>query len=272
MTVDILKWLVLYLLVLFAFGCGMNQLLWYYADLEYDKCYSLPGGLPNVEGEVTTRQAMKVMYLHQESMHLNCKLKSQNSLKSEWLSMIFYRESLDAHNAYLFISALFPLFSLTTFYLLLQLSYWLATSSSTYNYLPFKRLFWTIHHLYLHVKVYLTSIFFHYLCPFAFSLFWKERNNLSFLFSPPMYLQSNACIVWRRFANLFETSQSLFWASFGLVSLTDFELTGIKEFTRFWALLMFGSYSVCNIIVLLNMLIAMMSNSFQVRIHRVQVD
>ena len=70
MTVDILKWLVLYLLVLFAFGCGMNQLLWYYADLEYDKCYSLPGGLPNVEGEVTTRQSMKVMYLHQESMHL----------------------------------------------------------------------------------------------------------------------------------------------------------------------------------------------------------
>ena len=100
----------------------------------------------------------------------------------------------------------------------------------------------------------------------------RERNNLSSFFLPPMYLQSNACIVWRRFANLFETSQSLFWASFGLVSLTDFELTGIKEFTRFWALLMFGSYSVCNIIVLLNMLIAMMSNSFQVRIHRVQVD
>jgi len=73
----------------------------------------------------------------------------------------------------------------------------------------------------------------------------------------------NSCLVWRRFANLFETSQSLFWATFGLVSLTDFELTGIKEFTRFWALLMFGSYSVCNIIVLLNMLIAMMSNSFQ---------
>ena len=37
-----------------------------------------------------------------------------------------------------------------------------------------------------------------------------------------------ACLVWRRFANLFETAQSLFWASFGLVSLNDFELTGIK--------------------------------------------
>merc|ERR1719376_483697 len=63
--------------------------------------------------------------------------------------------------------------------------------------------------------------------------------------------------------NLFETIQSLFWAVFGLVNLTDFELAGIKDFTRFWALLMFGCYSVCNIIVLLNMLIAMMSNSYQ---------
>lgn len=55
--------------------------------------------------------------------------------------------------------------------------------------------------------------------------------------------------------SLFETSQSLFWASFGLVDLMAFDLTGIKSFTRFWALLMFGSYSVINIIVLLNMLI-----------------
>ena len=45
MVVDILKWALLYTLVLFAFGCGMNQLLWYYADLEYDKCYSLPGSI-----------------------------------------------------------------------------------------------------------------------------------------------------------------------------------------------------------------------------------
>lgn len=65
-------------------------------------------------------------------------------------------------------------------------------------------------------------------------------------------------------SSLFETSQSLFWASFGLVDLTTFDLTGIKSFTRFWALLTFGSYSVINIIVLLNMLIAMMSNSYQI--------
>ena len=136
MTEDIFKFGVLYCLVLFAFGCGMNQLLWYYADLEYDKCY-------------------------------------------------------DDEN--------FP-----------------------------------------------------------------DRPN-------PEYA-TTACIVWRRFANMFETAQSLFWASFGLVPLTDFELTGIKEFTRFWALLMFGSYSVCNIIVLLNMLIAMMSNSYQTIAEQADVE
>lgn len=69
--------------------------------------------------------------------------------------------------------------------------------------------------------------------------------------------------MWRRFNNLFETSQSLFWASFGLIDLQNFELSGIKEFTRFWALLTFGSYSVINVVVLLNLLIAMMSNSYQ---------
>lgn len=64
------------------------------------------------------------------------------------------------------------------------------------------------------------------------------------------------------FCSLFESSQSLFWASFGMVGLETFELTGIKSYTRFWGLLMFGSYSVINVIVLLNLLIAMMSNSY----------
>ena len=63
--------------------------------------------------------------------------------------------------------------------------------------------------------------------------------------------------------SLWETSQTLFWAIFGLVDLDNFELTGIKEFTRFFGLLMFGSFSVINIIVLLNLLIAMMNHSYQ---------
>ncbi|KAG8312007.1 hypothetical protein J6590_031470 [Homalodisca vitripennis] len=126
MIIDIIKFFFIYTLVLFAFGCGLNQLLWYYSDLEKAKCY------------------------HQ-------------------------------HESY-----------------------------------------------------------------------------------PDFDHQERACTIWRRFTNLFETSQSLFWASFGLVDLMTFDLTGIKGFTRFWALLMFGSYSVINIIVLLNMLIAMMSNSYQI--------
>ncbi|RVE51850.1 hypothetical protein evm_003470 [Chilo suppressalis] len=126
MILDIIKFFFVYMLVLFAFGCGLNQLMWYYAELEKNKCYHHPNGIADFD------------------------------------------------------------------------------------------------------------------------------------------TQERACTIWRRYANLFETSQSLFWASFGLVDLTTFELTGIKSFTRFWALLTFGSYSVINIIVLLNMLIAMMSNSYQI--------
>ena len=47
MIIDIAKWMFLYILVLFSFGCGLNQLLWYYADLEKQKCHSLEGGLAN---------------------------------------------------------------------------------------------------------------------------------------------------------------------------------------------------------------------------------
>ncbi|XP_073813847.1 transient receptor potential-like [Musca autumnalis] len=124
MVIDIVKFFFIYSLVLFAFACGLNQLLWYFADLEKSKCYILPNG------------------------------------EADWAG------------------------------------------------------------------------------------------------------HSDSCMKWRRFGNLFESSQSLFWASFGMVGLEDFELSGIKSYTRFWGLLMFGSYSVINVIVLLNLLIAMMSNSY----------
>nr|CAI5851753.1 unnamed protein product [Callosobruchus analis] len=124
MVIDIVKFFFIYTLVLFAFACGLNQLLWYFSDLEKKKCYHLPNGDPDFDGA------------------------------------------------------------------------------------------------------------------------------------------PEACMKWRRFANVFESSQSLFWASFGMVDLDSFELAGIKTYTRFWGLLMFGSYSVINVIVLLNLLIAMMSNSY----------
>ncbi|XP_054722171.1 transient-receptor-potential-like protein [Uloborus diversus] len=126
MVIDIIKFFFIYALVLFAFACGLNQLLWYYADMEKQQCFSGPNGTEN----------------------------------------------------------------------------------------------------------------------------WTHQRD--------------SCLAWRRFSNLFESSQTLFWASFGLVDISNFELTGIKSYTRFWGLLMFGSYSVINVVVLLNLLIAMMSNSYNI--------
>ncbi|XP_012227231.2 transient-receptor-potential-like protein isoform X1 [Linepithema humile] len=92
----------------------------------------------------------------------------------------------------------------------------------------------------------------------------ERQKCYSGMLDPSWDAGSDACLRWRRFSNLFESCQSLFWASFGMVGIETFELAGIKSYTRFWGLLMFGSYSVINVIVLLNLLIAMMSNSYAV--------
>ncbi|XP_076619198.1 transient receptor potential cation channel gamma isoform X3 [Colletes latitarsis] len=127
--------------------------------------------------------------------------------------------------------------------------------------------------------------FLYVLVLFAFScglnqLLWyyavmeKKRCPTAMSHSPNANVttDSNACIVWRRFANLFETAQTLFWAVFGLIDLESFELDGIKSFTRFWGMLMFGTYSVINIVVLLNLLIAMMNHSYQLISERADVE
>lgn len=73
MIIDIIKFFFIYMLVLVAFGCGqyqirfsknvefkvnlhhrdigLNQLMWYYADLERQKCYCLPDGGPDWENQ-----------------------------------------------------------------------------------------------------------------------------------------------------------------------------------------------------------------------------
>ena len=63
--------------------------------------------------------------------------------------------------------------------------------------------------------------------------------------------------------SLFEIIQSLYWAIYGLVDLEHSELEEPHEFTEFISKLMFGSYSWIAFVVLLNLLIAMMSNSYQ---------
>ncbi|XP_048519187.1 transient receptor potential-gamma protein-like, partial [Dendroctonus ponderosae] len=99
----------------------------------------------------------------------------------------------------------------------------------------------------------------------------KDPNNTS-IGSSAADSDSNACTIWRRFSNLFETVQTLFWAVFGLIDLDSFELNEIRIFTRFWGMLMFGTYSVINIVVLLNLLIAMMNHSYQLISERADTE
>ncbi|XP_066555892.1 short transient receptor potential channel 4b [Amia ocellicauda] len=65
------------------------------------------------------------------------------------------------------------------------------------------------------------------------------------------------------FSTLFETLQSLFWSIFGLINLYVTNVDPQHEFTEFVGTTMFGTYNVISLVVLLNMLIAMMNNSYQ---------
>uniref|UniRef100_A0A8C5MUN2 Transient receptor ion channel domain-containing protein n=1 Tax=Leptobrachium leishanense TaxID=445787 RepID=A0A8C5MUN2_9ANUR len=70
-------------------------------------------------------------------------------------------------------------------------------------------------------------------------------------------IQNNA------FSTFFETLQSLFWALFGLVNLQVMSVNSSHEFTEFVGATMFGTYTVISLIVLLNMLVAIMNNSYK---------
>ncbi|XP_053312314.1 short transient receptor potential channel 4 [Spea bombifrons] len=65
------------------------------------------------------------------------------------------------------------------------------------------------------------------------------------------------------FSTLFETLQSLFWSIFGLINLYVTNVKPKHKFTEFVGATMFGTYNVISLVVLLNMLIAMMNNSYQ---------
>ncbi|KAG9491964.1 hypothetical protein GDO78_000462 [Eleutherodactylus coqui] len=65
------------------------------------------------------------------------------------------------------------------------------------------------------------------------------------------------------FSTLFETLQSLFWSIFGLINLYVTKVEPDHTFTEFVGATMFGTYNVISLVVLLNMLIAMMNNSYQ---------
>ncbi|VDN29508.1 unnamed protein product [Cylicostephanus goldi] len=76
-------------------------------------------------------------------------------------------------------------------------------------------------------------------------------------------LKESCDIKYRSVSSIYHTSETLFWAMFGLIDLSHFTLKENHFLTEWTGKTIFGSYSCCSIIVLLNMLIAMMSNSYQ---------
>lgn len=63
--------------------------------------------------------------------------------------------------------------------------------------------------------------------------------------------------------SLFEAMQTLFWTVFGVIDMNQFNLSDIENFTKFAAKTILGTYAVITIVVLLNLLIAMLNNTYQ---------
>uniref|UniRef100_A0A914S1T1 Ion transport domain-containing protein n=1 Tax=Parascaris equorum TaxID=6256 RepID=A0A914S1T1_PAREQ len=144
MVIDILKFFLVYCLVLFAFACGLNQLMWYYAAMRQQ-----------------VRIIFKLQECEQYKMMISDPYLSQNPTKQ----MKSFEESCD-----------------------------------------------------------------------------------------PKY---------RSCASLYKSMETLFWSSFGLVGLENLDIVEQHGPTQWTGRTIFGSYCCCSIIVLLNMLIAMMSNSYE---------
>ncbi|KAK1786461.1 hypothetical protein P4O66_018152, partial [Electrophorus voltai] len=98
--------------------------------------------------------------------------------------------------------------------------------------------------------------------------FANGLNQLYFYYETPAE-NHNCCKGIRcekqnnAFSTLFETLQSLFWSVFGLINLYVTNVEPDHKFTEFVGATMFGTYNVISLVVLLNMLIAMMNNSYQ---------
>ncbi|VDM98542.1 unnamed protein product [Thelazia callipaeda] len=78
-----------------------------------------------------------------------------------------------------------------------------------------------------------------------------------------MRMQESCNPKYRSCESLYKSMETLFWSSFGIISLEELDVVESHEPTKWMGRTIFGSYCCCSVIVLLNMLIAMMSNSYQ---------
>jgi len=63
--------------------------------------------------------------------------------------------------------------------------------------------------------------------------------------------------------SVFEAMQTLFWTVMGQTDMKQFDLYDIDYYTKLAAKTILGIYAVITIVVLLNLLIAMLNNSYQ---------
>ncbi|PIC40904.1 hypothetical protein B9Z55_008499 [Caenorhabditis nigoni] len=89
---------------------------------------------------------------------------------------------------------------------------------------------------------------------------YKNEKSLSYKYE---HLKESCDDKYKSCSSIYHTAETLFWALFGLVDLTHFRLKEDHFLSEWTGKTIFGSYCCCSIIVLLNMLIAMMSNSYQ---------
>lgn len=86
---------------------------------------------------------------------------------------------------------------------------------------------------------------------------FSERNKFQFLF----FTKNKSFLFVIRMGATFKT---VFWSLFGLAEKEGVQLeTYDKYFTEFIGYLIYGAFNIASVIVLLNMLIAMMSKSYE---------
>ncbi|KAJ8297880.1 hypothetical protein KUTeg_024411 [Tegillarca granosa] len=109
-----------------------------------------------------------------------------------------------------------------------------------------------------------------HLGPLQISLGCMLIDIAKFLFIFFLVLTSFACgfnqLYWYYKDTKLELEDSyltLYWSLFGLTAVKDINIRNGQQFTKVTSMLLFMIYHAMSIIVLINMLIAMMSNSFQ---------
>lgn len=263
MIIDILRFSWIYMLVLFAFACGMNQLLWYYADLERHQCLNV------------TNYNLAQYYKAKHDLSLESSAGAAASTPrtitgstsgdlTDSSLVVSTPSSITNFTLPSSLSDLSPLLNISTLNATLTTQHQPVGVSSSTTKAPINENVTTaaINGTTPSTLVLedggdlLVNMTDDNLMESAFSASLEDDSR-----QPPVTID-DSCKTWRHFSNVFESSQTLFWANFGLVDLENFDLTGIRQYTRFWALLMFGCYCFINVIVVLNLLVAMMNHSY----------